>query len=336
MLNYPVQPNDRFVAGAKKFSRAAGAFVMLVGALVLMGSLLDIHGLKSVYGDITMKANAALALLLAGTSLWTLNVDEKSTFARRAGQACAAVVALVGALTLSEHVFGWSLGVDQLLFTEPVGASATTSPGRMGPLASVCFTLAGAALLLLHARRDVSPAQLLSTLVSLLALLPLIGYVYRAEALYGIARYTGIALHTAVTLFVLGLGLLAAHAEQGPAAVISSDSAGGLMARRLLIAAVCVPFLLGWGRLLAQRAGHVDLGFGTALLVLSIIVFFTAIIWRSAAKLSHAEREHLAAEAAVCEKEEGLKQQAALIELSYEPIFVWDIEDGIVEWNKGC
>jgi len=336
MLNYPVQPNDRFVAGAKKFSRAAGAFVMLVGALVLMGWLLDIHGLKSVYGDITMKANAALALLLAGTSLWTLNVDEKSTFARRAGQACAAVVALVGALTLSEHVFGWSLGVDQLLFTEPVGASATTSPGRMGPLASVCFTLAGAALLLLHARRDVSPAQLLSTLVSLLALLPLIGYVYRAEALYGIARYTGIALHTAVTLFVLGLGLLAAHAEQGPAAVISSDSAGGLMARRLLIAAVCVPFLLGWGRLLAQRAGHVDLGFGTALLVLSIIVFFTAIIWRSAAKLSHAEREHLAAEAAVREKEEGLKQQAALIELSYEPIFVWDIEDGIVEWNKGC
>jgi PAS domain S-box-containing protein len=336
MLNDPVQPNDRFVAGAKRFSRVVGALVALVGALVLAGWLFDIHGLKSVYGDITMKANAALALLLAGTSLWTTGVDEERTFARRAGQACAAVVALVGALTLSEHVFGWSLGIDQLLFTEPAGALATTSPGRMGPFASVCFTLAGAALLLLHARRNFSLAQLSSLLVSLLALLPLLGYVYRAEALYGIARYTGIALHTAVTLFVLGLGLLAAHAGQGPAAVISSDRAGGVMARRLLIAAVCVPFLLGWLRLLAQHAGYLDLGFGVALLVLAIIVIFTAVIWRSAAKLNDTERQHLTAEAAVREKEEGLKQQAALIELSYEPIFVWDLDAGIVEWNKGC
>jgi PAS domain S-box-containing protein len=34
--------------------------------------------------------------------------------------------------------------------------------------------------------------------------------------------------------------------------------------------------------------------------------------------------------------EEGLRQQALLIELSYEPIFVWDWERGIVLWNRGC
>ncbi|MCS6289184.1 MAG: PAS domain S-box protein [Nitrospira sp.] len=34
--------------------------------------------------------------------------------------------------------------------------------------------------------------------------------------------------------------------------------------------------------------------------------------------------------------EEMMTQQRRLIELSYEPIFAWDIEQGIVEWNRGC
>ncbi|MCW5798188.1 MAG: PAS domain S-box protein [Nitrospira sp.] len=36
------------------------------------------------------------------------------------------------------------------------------------------------------------------------------------------------------------------------------------------------------------------------------------------------------------ETEELLHQQRRLIELSHEPIFAWDTEHGIVEWNKGC
>lgn len=34
--------------------------------------------------------------------------------------------------------------------------------------------------------------------------------------------------------------------------------------------------------------------------------------------------------------EELMTQQRQLIELSYEPIFAWDIDMGIVEWNRGC
>jgi PAS domain S-box-containing protein len=34
--------------------------------------------------------------------------------------------------------------------------------------------------------------------------------------------------------------------------------------------------------------------------------------------------------------EQTLEQQRKLIELSYEPIFAWDIRTGIVKWNRGC
>lgn len=36
------------------------------------------------------------------------------------------------------------------------------------------------------------------------------------------------------------------------------------------------------------------------------------------------------------QSELALRRQAQLIELSFDPIFVWDMETGIVEWNRGC
>ena len=283
---------NRLAVHSKRFSLAAAVFVTLVGVFVLTGWLLNIQGLKSGFGQITMKPNAALALLLAGVSLWLLNSDQtKKTLYRAAAQSCAAIVALLGALTLSEHIFGWNLGIDEFLFTEPAGALATASPGRMGLNASTCFTLAGVALLLFHREHAISVSQVLSIIVSLLALLAIIGYAFQVEELYGLAAYSGIALHTAVSLFVLSLGLLLSRSSEGMISVISSDRAGGVMARQMLVVAVAGPFVLGWLRLLGQRTGHYDLGFGTALLVLAIIIIFSAAVWRSAAKVDHFERE---------------------------------------------
>jgi hypothetical protein len=61
----------------------------------------------------------------------------------------AALISLLGALTLVEHLAGINLGIDTLLFDEAPGAVATTAPGRMGPPASISFLLLGAGLLLL-------------------------------------------------------------------------------------------------------------------------------------------------------------------------------------------
>jgi two-component system CheB/CheR fusion protein len=46
------------------------------------------------------------------------------------------------------------------------------------------------------------------------------------------------------------------------------------------------------------------------------------------------ERLHI--EEALRESEGRLRQQKRLVDLSGNPIFVWDFDNGIVEWNKGC
>src|SRR6185436_7724089 len=154
--------------------------------------------------------------------------------------------------------------------------------------------------------------------------------------LYKVARFTGIALPTAISLFIIGLGLLTARVNEGVTRIMSADDAGGSMARRLLLMVVAVPFLLGWGIVVGQHLGYYGLGFGTALLVLFIIVIFAFAVWQGAASLNYAEQLRAATEITLREKEEGLRLHSSLIDLSYEPILVWDIDARIIEWNKGC
>lgn len=61
--------------------------------------------------------------------------------------------------------------------------------------------------------------------------------------------------------------------------LLLSTSVGGILIRRLLPAAVLVPFLLGWIRLWGQRQGFYDLVFGLSLMVALKITIYTAMIW---------------------------------------------------------
>lgn len=299
MSDSALRVNDRYLAPARALSRGASTLVMLAGALALAGWMFDIAILKS-FSDgtgITMKANTAASLLLSGASLWLLRGGRSTARYHRAGEALALLVGAIGIATLGQHLFGWNLHIDQLLFSETSGARATTSPGRMGPPAAACFALAGMALWLLHRARSASLAQLGAVCVGLMALLALTGYAYGAETLYGIARFTAIALHTAIALLALSVGLIASSVDRGFASIMVGDGAGSLMARRLLALAIAVPLLLGWLRIALQNANYIDTRFGIAALILSIIVIIAALIVRTAIIMNRVEQQKLDADA---------------------------------------
>ena len=282
---------------------AAGLAAVGMGAVVLSGWICSVEILEPL--GIAMKFNAALGLILTGASLLLVRRPPHLT-AQRIGIACAVAAATIGSVTLCEHLFLWNAGIDQLFVRELPGALATASPGRMGPPAATCFLLGGISLLLLHVRRAPRLAQALAAAVVFIALLAIVGYAYGATELFRIAAYTGIALHTALTLFALGLGLLAVRFDEGIMAPLSSDLPGGIIARRVLPAVVIVPLLLGAVRLYGQRAGYFDLGFGTAVFALAIVAILTAFVWQSAAMLNRAAGQRDAAQAALLREREEL------------------------------
>jgi signal transduction histidine kinase len=263
--------------------------LMAVAALVLAGWSLDLAALKGVGGPITMKANAAIALMAAGLAL-RLRASDRP-LPRVVGRTCAVLAGIVGGLTLSEHVIGWNLGIDELLFREAPGAAATTSPGRMGPNASLSLTVGAVALWWLYdgGPRAVARAQIVGAVIAVFALVPVVGYLYGATQLYAVARYTGIAFHTGLALVALAVGILAARPDTGPVASLLTEAPHGVLARRLLALGIALPLALGFVRLVGERRGWFDAGFGTAVFVVCMIVLFTVTTWQTTVALGHSE-----------------------------------------------
>lgn len=317
----------------KLISKIASAIAIAMGCLVLIGWQFNITIFKSGFSGslATMKANTAVCFILSGASLWLHHQGDK----RRKGiiaQVCALVVAIVGLLTLSQYWFGWNLGIDQLLFYDSSLITILT-PGRMGVNTAVAFVLISSALLLLgqENRRSYWYAQALALLAALISFQALIGYAYQVTILYGIAPYTtSMALHTALTFMVLSIGVLWARPNQGFMRVVTSDRPAGLIARRLLIAAIAVPLLLGWLIVQGQRAGHYDPAFAISLFASTIIIIFVVLTWHNAALIDRLNTARDRTEVALRANQEKLK---SFVDANVIGILFGDIYGNIHEAN---
>lgn len=266
---------------------------------------------------ITMKTNMALALLLSGAALLLLEVSNPRPWRRYAGGCAGAAVFLIGALTLYEHLFRQSLGIDQLIFTEPPGAAGILSPNRMGPPGAISLVLIGSALVsLVGRRRTVTPH--LGLLVCFVALVPAVGYLYGARAFYGNAYFTVIAWPTIPALMALGIGLVLACPETGPMPLLLREDAGGALLRHLLPATLVIPVVLGYVRTRGEMAGLYGPATGRALLVLSLIVTFSGLLWISATRLSRIAADERAGQEALRSSEQRFR---AFVEASSDIVY---------------
>jgi PAS domain S-box-containing protein len=247
---------------------------------------------------------------------------------------CAIAVTIIAGLTLCEYLFGWNLGIDELVFRDSLTSLATSHPGRMGVNTALNFILLSVALrILIHPKthRSYWYAQILALIAILISLQTLMGYAYKVKVLYGLAPYTtSMALHTAVLFGLLGIGILWARAEQGLMRVVTSDSYGGLLARRLLVAAIAVPFILGWIIVEGQRAEQYDPAFAISMFAIVLIVTFTVLVWQSARVIEGLSHQRDLAQEAVRTYEDKL---GSFVDSNVMGILFGDVYGGIQQAN---
>jgi len=97
---------------------------------------------------------------------------------------------------------------------------------------------------------------------------------------------------TALLLLILSLGVLHANANRAFMAVVTSDTEGGTMARRLLPASIVIPLVLGLLRLKGQEAGWFGPALGLVLHVVATMLALALIIWWNAAALDRVTQEN--------------------------------------------
>ena len=329
-MTEPPTPAARSAAGV--WTSAASAVVVVVGFLVLLGWSLDLAWLRGpIPGLVEMKANTAVGLILAGVALWLLGARPTNSRRRFAGRACAATAGLIGGLSLAEYLLDRNLGIDELIFEDKPGAAQTVHPGRLAPQTAVGFLLLGLALLAVDWRGRTGGllAQLFGALVALIAVFAVVGYAYGAVSLKTVPAFTPVAIHTAVALLVLSLGLLASRPDFQLVAVMRGDYPGSVMARRLLPLAIVILPVLGWLRLKAEESGLYDAQTGVALFVLTFLLFTVAGILATATALNRADAKRR--RAAV----DG-QRLAAIVEHSQDAIIGKSLEGVITSWNRSA
>jgi PAS domain S-box-containing protein len=316
-----------------RVARIASSIVIVVGCLVLIGWQLDLWWLKSVMpGAATMKANTAMCFLWAGISLKLQTRQRQTDLISRIGTgcattlgcACAFAIMSIAFLTICEYIFGWNLGIDELLFRDPA-ALATSHPGRMGINTAIGLSFTGAALWLIERQERQSPsqpqhqvridrttiAQILTVVASLIALQSIVGYAYNVRVFYQLSVVTtSMALHTALTLGILCVGILVFTRDRGFMRALTSDLMGSEVARRFIPLAILVPLLVGWLILQGLQANLYDPNFALSLMSMSMVVIWLGLIRKNAGMLNRVDYDRQQIQATV-------QQQLGEIEAIY-------------------
>lgn len=273
--------------------QTASASAVAVGSLVMVGWWFDIGILTTpLFRFPALQANTALAFMLSGVSLWLLRDKPAIAWREVAAKVFACIVALIGLLTLGEYLWGWDLGIDQLLVKDLHSSAAPFHvPGRMAFASALNFALLGGALLLLdvNAYRGLQPAPHLIMFVAASNFVTLVAYLYGGAAIHQANPFATVAPHAALLYIVLALGVLFARARHRLVCVLSGETVTAAAMRRLLVVAILLPVTLGWIRLIGERSGFYGMEFGLALMVTLAAAGLTISIYWQAAKLILAE-----------------------------------------------
>jgi phosphoserine phosphatase RsbU/P len=331
------RPDPRVVRHLSLFVRFASLFSVAVGLLSIVGLTFQIAQLKSILpGKPVIKMNAAVCLVLLGLALLLLRkVDHEphSKIKRKCGQIIAGVVALVGLLNVTEHLFGWNLHIDQLLFREPAAdAFVSVRPGLIAPITALDFLFLGLALVLLDRTltwraRQHWPAQYFASLTAILSLFGLLDFLLGSPI-----SYTRIALQTAVTLLLLSFAVLCVRTERGLAALLASSTAGGALTRRLLPAAIIIPIVIGALSWKALFAGRLAVWGALSLMIVAMITLLGAFAIWNGYIVERGDLERGRAEGILHRREAELREAQRLAQVGS---WWWDPRTDRVTWSEG-
>jgi signal transduction histidine kinase len=282
----------------------AAAVILVFAIANVFGWIYAIDRLKDPFHTNVMAPNTSLCLIVSAIALWAGSRESAKPTWRFVQVMAGLFVTLAAAATLFEYVSGMDIGIDRIFLRSTL--YQWTAPnvliGRIAPNTALALCLTGASFLWpnRHIRRF-RLVECLAVPIFLIAFLSLMGYAFGVEHFYGIASYSAMAMQTAICLVAVTLGLLWMDSETGMMSMILGEGAGGVAARRLLLALLIIFPALGWIGVRAQDTFLVDLRFGTALLVIVSVVIFGFMIVRTALALDGLDAKRAAAETALVE-----------------------------------
>jgi PAS domain S-box-containing protein len=320
---------------ARSIAWLAILVVFTISFLALIGWFLNIALLMSVRPQwISMSVITAACLILAGAQLVPLQVNPSGLRRFMVLQTPAVLVSLAGLLTMALYCFALVTGQDPSFGFAPFLSPFWVPENRLALLTAFNFLLSGIALALLAngSRRAANIAHILILPGAITSYLVLITYLLGVQAWHGLLDVP-MALNTDLAFCALIVAIFCVRPDTWLMTVLTSDQAGGIMARRLLPALLLIPLLIGWLRLYGERSGAFVSGVGVALVAVVYTFCLLSLVLVTAASLNRANSKRRRVETALLESDVRFK---AFMDNS--PAIAWaKDEDGrYVYLSKAC
>jgi two-component system cell cycle sensor histidine kinase/response regulator CckA len=283
-------------------SRATGLLGIIAGLAALCGwSVLPAYVIRHLWFISQVHPNAALGFILVGFSLRLARFDGATPWVHTACKLFRISVGLLGLLSLANIWFHLNLGIDEFIVRDPTAVM----PGAMSASTALCFYLLGCALVLLSAGRSLLCLNV-SLLVTVATTATLVAGGYALLDPRAVPAFLTMPAMTALILLILSLGVVSSNTHDTLMTVMTSNSAGGTMARRLLPASILIPLALGFLRLKGQEAGWFDPAIGLVLHVVATMLLLALFIWWNATALDRIAGENGRIEHAVQDTQSAL------------------------------
>ncbi|MGE4130903.1 MAG: response regulator [Bdellovibrionales bacterium] len=237
----------------------------------------------------TMKFNAALSLFFLALASAAM-LFKSRTVSRWIPAGLASLAFVLGAGSLLEYMFHLNLGMDELFVSDHRNLESLRFPGRMAPNAALCIVALSIAIAFLgrSARLNLW-AQRLAVVACFTSGLALIGYLFNARGLYAYLGFIRISPYTALSAFLLSVSILFYRPQVGVLPVILSRSPSGHFLRRMLLAVLIGPPLVGWLGNRAESLGIFAPSTAAALVAAGTIALLMLAVWYGASAMRKSE-----------------------------------------------
>jgi signal transduction histidine kinase len=250
----------------------AGVLALVCGsiaALSLFGALTSSPLLRGwIEGRTLMSNHTAIAIALLGAG-----VIARGRGLLHVATGCGAAASAIAGWTLCEY-----LGGSPALYATQRAPHGAGYAGWMAIHTATALLLLGFGLAVFSARNG-KVREVCALFAALIGYVALVGHAFGAESLW-IFAHTHMALNTALCLLLLATAMALSTPHGWVMSELARGSEGGVMARRLLPVALLIPPVVGWLRLLGERAGAFDSRDGTTILVVSnALLLCAATVW---------------------------------------------------------
>lgn len=280
--------------------------VAFLAGIALLGWALDARGLESLIpGRAPMDALSAVTFVAASAALYLSRPRQRdaragSKIRQGLARVLAAFVVLVGSSRTLGALISLNSGRHETIIATRLGEIAYRMPQETG----FVLLLLGLALLLLDtpAHSGRSPASWFALAAGTLVLIALVNFADDVPSIFSIP------LSSSILLGFLTLGILFARPTRGIMPVLLSPFNGGTLARRVLPVAIFVVLVLGWVRLLGQRAGLYGWEVGTEISISSTIMVLVVAVYWTARRLDQVDMDRERTLARLGESEERFRK----------------------------